>query len=355
MPSDWPEPRFERLKQAAEGFLRNRLTGIRHREYELAVVAARDDPYRSGRLPVGEGVCQQVGQQLTDPRRVAADRCGEPDLAANVPFRLRRPHLVDDLIQHHAKAGVDLPVDRKLPAEPAAREVEHVVDHAGHARRAAVDDRGDPLRLVVEASRQQHLGAGLDRGERIAQVVAEHRDELLLQFATLAFVREGRFTDRQPLLRIEMEPDQVGEQLERVDRFDGVQARRPRIDGAQRAKELTARQADWHRDVALESVLLRNRVFPEQFVVRDMVDDHELTALANLVAERGLDLKLAAGLQAEIDLVTHRARDPVILGNPGDRREPHAGGPADHFQDGRNHVDPGDRRQIVVEECVHVL
>jgi hypothetical protein len=45
--------------------------------------------------------------------------------------------------------------------------------------------------------------------------------------------------------------------------------------------------------------------------------------------------QLAAGLQAEGDVVLDRAGDPAVLGDPGDRREAHAGRAADHVQDFR--------------------
>jgi hypothetical protein len=53
------------------------------------------------------------------------------------------------------------------------------------------------------------------------------------------------------------------------------------------------------------------------------------------------------GLQAEGDVVLDRAGDPAVLGDARHRGEAHAGGAADHVQDFRRHVDPGDRRHVV--------
>ena len=83
-------------------------------------------------------------------------------------------------------------------------------------------------------------------------------------------------------------------------------------------------------------------------VLSDMIDDHRLAMIADLVADRGFDLELAARLQAEGDLVAHRAGDPAVLGDPRDGGEAHAGGAADDFEDGRHRVDRRDRAEHVV-------
>ena len=69
-------------------------------------------------------------------------------------------------------------------------------------------------------------------------------------------------------------------------------------------------------------------------------------AVADLVADGGLDLQLAARLQPEFDLVAHRAGDPAILGDARDRGEAHAGGAADHLQDRGHGVESCDRRDF---------
>ena len=74
---------------------------------------------------------------------------------------------------------------------------------------------------------------------------------------------------------------------------------------------------------------------------------------ADLVADGGLDLELAAGLQAEVDLVAHRAGDPAVLGDARDRGKAHAGGAADDVEDGRNRVDAADRVDVVLEVVRH--
>ena len=78
-----------------------------------------------------------------------------------------------------------------------------------------------------------------------------------------------------------------------------------------------------------------------------MID--RLAAGADLVADGGLDLQLAAGLQAEIDLVAHLAGDPAVLGDPRHGGEAHAGGAAHDLEDGRHRIDAPDRGDVLVQ------
>ena len=54
----------------------------------------------------------------------------------------------------------------------------------------------------------------MDVGERIAQVVAKHRDELLAQPCLLAFAAQRRLARDQPLDGVEVKSDEIGEELE---------------------------------------------------------------------------------------------------------------------------------------------
>ncbi len=74
-----------------------------------------------------------------------------------------------------------------------------------------------------------------------------------------------------------------------------------------------------------------------------------LAAFADLVADRRLDLQLAARRQPESDIVAHAAGDPAILGDTRHRGEAHAGGAADDVEDRRHRIDPPDRCDIELE------
>ena len=70
---------------------------------------------------------------------------------------------------------------------------------------------------------------------------------------------------------------------------------------------------------------------------------------ADLVADGGLDLQLAARLQAERDIVAHGAGDPAVLGHARHRGEAHAGDAAHDIEHGRNHIDPRNRSNVPLQ------
>jgi hypothetical protein len=118
---------------------------------------------------------------------------------------------------------------------------------------------------------------------------------------------------------------------------------------AHSAEEGAAGQHDRHRDIALEAIHGRGVMAAKQRIRRHMVDHHGLAAGANLVADGGLDLQLAAGPQAELDVVPHRTADPSVFGNARHRRKAHPGRAADDVEDDGNRIDPGDRVDVGLE------
>ncbi len=84
-------------------------------------------------------------------------------------------------------------------------------------------------------------------------------------------------------------------------------------------------------------------------VLGDVVDDDGVAAGADRVADRRLDLQLAARLQAESDLVAHGAGDPAVLGDPRDGGETHARRAAANLENGRHRIDAPDQRDIVLQ------
>jgi hypothetical protein len=185
--------------------------------------------------------------------------------------------------------------------------------------------------------------------------VAEHGDELVAELRVPALARQLRLARRQLLMQIQVQADQLGEQLEHADRLGRIHSRRPRIDRAERAEERPARPHDRHRDVALKAVHHRRRVMAERFVLGDVIDHDELPAAADLVADRGRDLQLAAWLQAELDIVAHGAGDPAVLGHARHSGETHPCRAAHDVEDHRHGVDPRDRGQIRVDVICHHL
>ena len=84
-------------------------------------------------------------------------------------------------------------------------------------------------------------------------------------------------------------------------------------------------------------------------VLGDVIDDDAPAGLTNFVADRGLNLQFAAGLEAKVYLVEHRTGDPPTLGHPSDRGKTHARRVADDLQNRRHGFDTVDRRDVVEE------
>jgi len=80
----------------------------------------------------------------------------------------------------------------------------------------------------------------------------------------------------------------------------------------------------------------------EMFVLSDVIDNAGSAAITNLVADRRLNVELAAWQKSERNFVADSAGDPTIPRHSRHSREAHSGGAADDFQNGRNGVDLGN-------------
>ena len=216
---------------------------------------------------------------------------------------------------------------------------------------ALADEGDDRLGLVVERRvLRSSLDAGVDRGQRVAQIVAEHGDELLAQLRALRARRAA--------------PPRCGARRSWASRWKAIrsanslnmpivcgvaQLARLGVDGAERAEEGAVRRDDRHRDVALEAVHRGRRMAAEDWSAAtwSMTTAWPLSRISSQIVV--LDLELAAGQQAEVDLVADGAGDPAVLGHSGDRGEAHARCAADDFQDGRHHVDARDRLDVFLQ------
>jgi hypothetical protein len=140
---------------------------------------------------------------------------------------------------------------RAVPPQPTARE-------AGRGRQFAP---------------RQDLGPHRERLERAAQIVAQHRDELLAQLGRLARVEQRLRRGGLRPLRGELHPDELGEELEHRQGPRRREIDRPRVERAHRAEVLYFREEDRHRDVALERVHLRRRMRAVHRVLAGVADD----------------------------------------------------------------------------------
>jgi hypothetical protein len=77
--------------------------------------------------------------------------------------------------------------------------------------------------------------------------------------------------------------------------------------------------------------------------------------LPDLVAKRGLDLKFSARLEAELNIVLHRAGNPPFLRYPGDGGKAHTRRAADDFEDRCNGVGPLNSLDVAVEVTASMI
>src|SRR5262249_37169127 len=140
--------------------------------------------------------------------------------------------LGDDLAQD--RRDVDrLAAERKAAAEPAAGEVEHVVDQRRHACGAGPDQSQYRSGALVDPEALEDRNARVDRGERIAQVVAKDRDELLAQLGGAALAAEARLAEGDAGMGIDVKGDQLGEKPEHAEDPGVAELRRLGIEAAQ--------------------------------------------------------------------------------------------------------------------------
>jgi hypothetical protein len=156
----------------------------------------------------------------------------------------------------------------------------------------------------------------------IAKIVAEDGNKLLSQLRNLSFVLKRRLSRGQPLLSIEVESDQVGEQSEHIDRCSRSQFRWARIQRAQSAKKLTVRKIYWDRDVALKAIQLGRGMAAKEPILGDTFDDHDLATRTDFVANGGFHREFTTRLKAEGDFVSYCTRNPTIRGHSRYRGEP---------------------------------
>ena len=154
---------------------------------------------------------------------------------------------------------------------------------------------------------------------------------------------------------IQVERDQLGEQLEHAGDGRIVQGVGLGINRTQGAEEAAVRQDDGDGDIALKAILGGRWVAAEHRVLRDIVYHHAGAAAADLVADGGLQQQLAARHQVKADIVPGGAADPAIVGDTRHRGKAHAGGAADHFQNGGNRRNGGDGVEVSLEIVRHEI
>ena len=167
-------------------------------------------------------------------------------------------------------------------AEAAAGEVEHVVDQPAMraALRRASGARSSRARSSSGVRCSSCMPASIEasglRRSWPSTAMNCSRSSAGLRARSAA---RPRWSPARSL-RVEVEGDQLGEQLEHADRSPGLSSCAGRGSIAQSVpKKRAVGQDDRHRDVALEAVHRRRVVAAERRVLGDVVDDHRLAAV----------------------------------------------------------------------------
>ena len=182
----------EALEDLADERRRNAVAVVVDGEHRAAALAPQDNADAAARAGELGGVGEQVADHLRQPHRIAVD---PQRLLGHRQHRRRRPasHRRLRLLEgaHGNVAQVDsLSVQLDL-AGGDARDIEQVVDESRQVPDLALDDV--PLRRGDSALPARHqLERGDDRRQRVAQLVAEHGQEFVLDAAGRFGLREGR-------------------------------------------------------------------------------------------------------------------------------------------------------------------
>jgi hypothetical protein len=115
---------------------------------------------------------------------------------------------------------------------------------------------------------------------------------------------------------------QFGEELEHPDRLGIVDLMRRWVDGTQRSEETAVATNDRYGNVAFQPIDGRRVMVAVFWAFISVIYHDEMVTLPNLMADRRLNLELAASLQPEINIVENGASQPAAVGDPGDCGKP---------------------------------
>ena len=200
----------ERVEEPREELRLDAHAGIRdadHRE-PARVIELGANLHQTALVRESRGVVQEVADHLREPDRIPIDpqRTRGPGDDEAQPRGLQgRPVVLGGQTRDRGEVA-GLPLERELPPGDA-RDVEEIIDQPSHVRDLAIDDVPRPIepRLRLPEPPEDLHGAA-DRGQRIAELVGEDGDELVLAAIGLP----------QRLLRLALRGD-VGVRAEPAD------------------------------------------------------------------------------------------------------------------------------------------
>ena len=170
----------EQIEDARQHLRRDADPGVAHGQHDVVVDARRANGHHAVRRRVLGRVGQEIRDHLAQARRVAVDAKAVPRHVHSqrvvALLEQRAGHL--DRFRDHLGHLDDLGLQLDAAAGDAG-DVEQVVHQAREVVDLPLDDRAFALRSRLAAQLHQ-LQRRQDRRQRIAQLVSEHREELVL-------------------------------------------------------------------------------------------------------------------------------------------------------------------------------
>ena len=171
----------EQIEDARQQRARNADAGVAHVEQRLVAIA----PDADLDMPAGRRVLERVGQQIADDLVDARGIGVDPD-RRRVQLELVLLHGAGDFERRrgalHQRREIQRMARQADLARDHARHVEQVFHHVREVARLPRDDAARAAgQFAVGIDATEHLDRGRDRRQRIAQLVTEHREELVLR------------------------------------------------------------------------------------------------------------------------------------------------------------------------------
>jgi hypothetical protein len=167
----------EQVEDPRQEVRRNPDARIAHTQHRPVALLRHLHPDRAARGRVLHRVVEEIGDDLLEAGRIAVDHRGG---RRNVePMSRRAGRECGDTVLDQL-AQVD---DAWLELEPAGGQpgnVEEIVDQAGEMSHLASDDLPELYRALVLLHHVQDADGAGDGSQRVAQFVAQHREELVL-------------------------------------------------------------------------------------------------------------------------------------------------------------------------------
>ena len=150
-----------------------------------------------------------------------------------------------------------------------------------------------------------------------------------------------------------MESDQVREHAEHAEDLRIAQLRRLRVDGAERPEERSVAQDDGDGDAALKAEHGGAGIVRKFGIVGHAFDRYGAAAPPRVPADGRVEFQLAAGLEAEADLVAHLAGNPAVRSDARHGGETHAGRAAGDIENRRHCREAPDGIYVGLEIFAH--